>query len=279
MISTEDVVLSLERLQLDIIDPQWVDSFWKEKFSSCPEDLPDDCTDQFGIDNFSELINQLGECRECIEKWLSLRNAEDSVSGENSIAWTSLQDVQYRPLLALLYFYIHSASENLTSAPWVLLGLESSQLYWSLLSIPGSSVFKIFQMFIFDASIEVLKTYKTFDSNDYDFTSEEEKIILKSLHSSLLHFGKLVERFSFSSYLEAVKNSLNLLVNLTRMERQVGVEEFVRSKNASVTTITKLAYLTLKSFCNGTHGRVSEVVRLIFCRIMPNLSLVSGLNL
>lgn len=294
-----DVISTFDAFELNLLDSEWVNEIWREKFTSSPDDLPDEYSEKFSLLNVTESIEAMKQSRRVIKKWLESDPASRAGGSAATASWTALQEVQHKNLLALIYFYVKKATSSCQNSVLVELGIKASEFYFSLLTIPGSSVYNIFQIALFETCMEVFNVYKYLDkvygsqearsqkrrkSIDEDecledeLTPSQQHSVLKMLNQLLLAFQNLIQTFSFKNHVEALKISLVILADLSRTERHAPLDVFTNSNDVSTfVPLARNAFLTMKDFCVEMHGRVSETIRLVLFRIMPNLSLVSVL--
>lgn len=322
MATVADVLAVLEKFELDLVDKQWSDDIWSNDFTSCPDELPDEFGEKFSPLSYCHIVQVIEEADKIINIWLTEGSANtnpplstsaiqsDSESTNScsssaiGVSWTSLQDVDYKKLLAVLYFYICKGQINNQDNNSVHTCVKATNFYYTLLMIPGSNVYKVFNMTLFEKCLETFSLHKYLEiatgrkikktkpkknggfSSDEEFldidetlTLSQQENVLKQLNFLLSTFQQLVNKFNFKKYPEAVNLSLSHLAELTRIERNSTVQEFcANTNNNSFAPLSRNAYLTMKDFCNSRHGRVPENVRLVLYYIMPNLTSVSITN-
>lgn len=307
MASVGDVFTALEKFELDLIEKQWAEDIWTSEFTSCPDDLPDEFFEKFSPLSYCDISQVIDQADKVINLWLNecSDTASDSESTSSSIvgpSWTLLQEFDYKTLLSLLYYYICKGQIHNQDATAVHTCIKATNFYFTLLMIPGSNVYKVFHTTLFEKSLETFSLHKYLeiatrtkvkkvkqtnrnDQHDSDdeylemdetLTLSQQQNVVKQLNFLLTTFQELVNKFSFKKYSEALNMSLNILAELSRIERNSTLQEFsTNSNSSSFAPLSRNAYITMKAFCSNKHGSVSEIIRLVLYYIMPNLTLVS----
>lgn len=308
MASSGDVIAALEKFQLDLIEKQWTDDIWSSEFTICPDDISEEFADKFSPLSYCDIVQVIEQANKIIHIWLAdptdLSGTDESSSTSHLMgpSWTSLQDVDYKKLLALIYFYTCKGQTNNQDTTLVHTCIKVSNLYFTLLIIPGSDIYKIFHLTLFEKCLETLTLHKFLEiatgrkikktqsskknedmSSDDEFLEMDETLtlsqqlnVVKQLNFLLSTFQHLVKKFSFKKYPEAISMSLTILSELTRLERSSTLQEFsTNNTNTSFAPLSRNAYLTMKDFCSCLHGRPSEIIRQVLFYLMPNLTSVS----
>lgn len=308
MVSVCDVISALDKFELDLIEKQWSDDIWSSDFTSCPDDLPEEFGDKFSPLSYCDIVQVIEEADKIIKLWLT--NSTDTTCSESSMSnsgtpvcpsWTLLQDVKFKELLALMYYYTCKGQINNQDNNLVHTCIKATNFYFTLLIIPGSDIYKIFHINLFEKCLETLSLHKFLEiatgrkikkarslrksediSSDDEFLEMDETLtlsqqqnVVKQLNFLMSTFQQFVKKFSFKKYPEALNMSLSILAELTRLERNSNLQDF--STNNTVTSFVPLsrnAYLTMKQFCTTFHGRVSEIIRLVLFYLIPNLTSV-----
>lgn len=263
----QDVIAAINELDLELLPRDWADEIWKEKFSQCPNALPDDYAEKFSILNSTESIEIMEQARQVIHKWLA-KNA-------SGYSWEGLGELDHKKLLALLFFYVKNATECSDDLDSIFLGIKAMDLYLDLLIIPGSKIFNIFHMPLYEACLAIFSLYKVLDDNT-ELTVPQAVALQQDLNDLLKSFKKFVSKFSLKNE-DAMRKTLSNLAEVTRAERGLKIEgSGPINDRKSCLLYTKTAYDVMKCLCDEAHGRPCETSRLAFLHIFPNLSLVGG---
>lgn len=259
-----EVISALNELDLESLQQDWVGRIWKDKFTECPDALPEAYADKFSLTNVS--IEIITTAKKMIKNWLAAGDGQ---------TWEAFKELDYRSLLALLYFYMKNATNNSFDPSSIFLGISATDLYLNLLMIPGSRVYNIFHMSIYEVCLEDFLLYKELDRN-HELTVPQAIAIQTELNNLLITFKEFVSKFSLKNE-EALKLTLRTLADITRAERNSLIESSYNCNDkTSLLLYTKTAFEVLINLCEEAHGRPCETSRLVFVRIMPNLNLVGG---
>ncbi|KAK6627283.1 hypothetical protein RUM44_009760 [Polyplax serrata] len=317
MASVCDVIAALDKFELSLIEKQWTDDIWISEFTTCPDDLPEEFSDKFSPLSYCDIVQVIEDADKIINLWLTasvdastlINDADTSNSSFSntslSPSWTLLQEVNYKNLLALLYYYACKGQINNQDNNMVHTCMKATNFYFTLLTIPGSDIYKIFHISLFEKCLETLAMHKFLEiatgrkikksrsarksedmSSDDEFlemdetlTLSQQQTVVKQLNCLMSTFQQFVNKFSFKKHPEALNMTLQILADLTRLERNSNLHEF--STNNTITSFVPLsrnAYLTMKGLCSNFHGRISEIIRLVLFHLVPNLTSVGGLS-
>uniref|UniRef100_A0A0K2TBV8 NonSMC condensin II complex, subunit D3 [Callithrix jacchus] n=1 Tax=Lepeophtheirus salmonis TaxID=72036 RepID=A0A0K2TBV8_LEPSM len=157
------IVNCLKCLYLDELPIEWVDHVWDSQFTEVNE-LPFSYTNRMNYENLNHI---LGKTTAYITEWVKNYKERPSIStsfndtrsyGVSSI-WATLvaQNIKYKSLIALLYYLMHQGQNLSASEEDRDLCIESSSLYFLLLSLPGSGAFKVFHAVLYCKTLNTFK--------------------------------------------------------------------------------------------------------------------------
>ncbi|KAF6199984.1 hypothetical protein GE061_006282 [Apolygus lucorum] len=168
------------RFQLQHLNPEWVNSQWRQDFSSDKE-LPAEYALILEDEDYAALLNDLCDG---VKDWswsasgdlttnasLDSSNTVDSTQLNSSSradrrSWQTLlnSDVNHKALVAVISTFLKADYKELTDDVSRRLALAASRAYFMLLSIRGSQIFKVFNSILFAQAVESLKVLSLSDN-------------------------------------------------------------------------------------------------------------------
>lgn len=206
-----DVVNEFNKLQLDVLDDDWVQTAHYSEFLEFG-DIPSEyqeVLDSLDIRNVFQCIMK------SIDAWLNADNTED----ERSWAVLSHQ-VMHQKLLAVLAYYIDHGCKNVHTQEYRNNALLASRLYYKLLVVPGYKAYHIYHSQLFAHSLSCLSFPKLMcDHEDNYFNSKELTREVNSIIKQLRHFVNdlraIVEKLHLSPNDMNFEDILSNLVDIT----------------------------------------------------------------
>lgn len=141
-----------ERMQLDKVDQKWLESV--EDFV----DFNDPSDEYLMIIEGQDMSNVLHEMRKAIRRWIDSSDL-DATSEEKEVSWRTLKahKIDSNALLGVLGYIIRTGQRSGVGEDSRQLCLRATSLYFTLLSIPGSSAYCIFHANLFQLAVETFK--------------------------------------------------------------------------------------------------------------------------
>lgn len=261
-----DIYDLFERFQLDTLSTEWVQCLWKDDFSEAVE-IPA----EYELSSNNSVIEELmSTASQFIKDWLSredpindtltesrpstssaLNRSSLNSSHVDSKSWQTLisNNVQHKAIVSLLSVFILKGKTEKHFED-KLRGLIATNLYLTLLAIPGSQVYHIFNPILYSHAIENLKVCSIFNSTNSkakpktkksrgrDFEEEEEEEneinhadeegdwvpsdkpkLVKVLGEVLNDLMFTLKRFQLKGQDDSLLITIQILILLTRIER------------------------------------------------------------
>lgn len=187
-----EIVENLDRLHLDILDPDWVQSIYYSEFLEFG-DLPSEYESALEAVNVRSVFKST---MRAIESWLCTNGKEDK-------SWADLSHhVEHEKLLAILGYYIDHGTKNVLTKEYRKNALLASRLYFKFMSISGFKAYNIYHSQLFAHSLACLGFPKAMcDREDNYFNTKE---LAKEVNSLIM------ELQPFVTDLQAITESLHL---------------------------------------------------------------------
>ncbi|XP_075238282.1 chromosome associated protein D3 [Lycorma delicatula] len=308
------------KFQLELLPVDWVTEIWNNQFAE-PADLPVEY--ELHLENIP--IRQLmNETCACVKQWLATSELCSSVISEvnhstrlsdvssllrscstisaGNKSWQNLLNlsIQHKPLLCLLSTFIHQGKINSLDENVRQVCLGATNLYFILLSIPGSKVYNIFNPVLYAHAVESLKMCSLLDSgsnkqttraktsrrntcdsdssddteNEVCITGSSKVTLTKSLNILLNDMLYLLQRFQLKHERDSLILTIQILVLMTRLEKRVSNFLVNSPSQPSTTSLAHNAYIVLRNLCDPEHGDVQETVKLIMRELLPSIFIV-----
>ena len=278
-----------ENFKLDTLDEKWSDEVWEREFLSFPEP-PVEYSILLGSEDM-ELF--LKETRNVVKKWIEQNMNKDQVSSEerSEVSWQTLTalNINIRGLLAVLGYLIKIGQAAGADEDARQPCLASASLYFTLLSIPGSSSFQVFHPNLYQRAIETLKlsellqnkkTQKVGDfeklyseDKDEELRKSEKITLIKGLNSILFDLITMLNTFYMKYQARSLEITVMSLVDVTKLETEINHFEAHSNHKvaASKTSLSYNAYVALQDLCDLRHGAIKDTIRVIMKYLMPHL--------
>ncbi|XP_077865348.1 condensin-2 complex subunit D3-L-like [Saccoglossus kowalevskii] len=148
-----DTVEALQSLKFCGLAEDYVACVWDTDFLDI-EPLPPDLEED--IKSHNNFTDKLAKVLSALTPW--------SRSGRESIPqgfWTALgdNDLSHRSLIALLYYFIHSADKHKSDIYQKEAAIYAANVYFVLISIPGCAAYNVFHPVLFQKALDVLKLW------------------------------------------------------------------------------------------------------------------------
>ncbi|KAJ8680033.1 hypothetical protein QAD02_015820 [Eretmocerus hayati] len=283
-----DPLQIFENFKLDTLDEYWSNEVWTREFLSFP-DPPVEYSILLGSEDMEA---SLKETVRTVKEWINQNKQDDEEeNGRVEVSWQTLValNINIRGLLAVLGYLMKTGQAAGADEDSRQACLASASLYFTLLSIPGSSTFQVFHPNLYQWAIETLKMcehlveVKKARYTDYEalygddrgdgLLQSEKKTLVCGLNSILFELIKMLETFYMKYQVRSLEMTVTSLVDLTKLETDIN---HFRSKShrpcvASKTTLSYNAYVALKELCDPRHGAKEDTIRLILKYLMPHL--------
>lgn len=222
--------------------------------------------------------------------------------------WVDLTKIlNIKFMLAFFSYYIHKGQRYDSNEDDRELGIHSSSMYLLLLSIPGSNAFRVFHPVLFLKTLDILKLTTKLNvgatspkkgsrgsrsshrksSEDHADGNEDEEAelsylspseankLIRSLNILLNDLLRLSNRFSLKHSADALDETINVLIEITRSEIHNAQGVFVQRHSAnSVSSLAYNAYVALQNLCNPLHGNPKSIITTIMKYIINNILMV-----
>jgi condensin-2 complex subunit D3 len=285
-----DPLQIFENFKLDTLDEKWSDEVWQKEFMSFPEP-PVEYSILLGSEDMEAFLK---EAYSAVKKWIVQNTIRDSSNNKErvEVSWQTFiaLNINIRGLLAILGYLIKTGQNVGADEDSRQACLSSVSLYFTLLSIPGSSTFHVFHPNLYQWAIETLKlsdllvvhkkNYKANDleslyaDNQNEGILQSEKITLvKGLNSILFDLITMLKTFFMKYQVRSLEITVLCLVEVTKLETEVNYFQMYNNTmvKASKTSLSFNAYVALQDLCDIRHGGIEDTIRLIMRYLMPHL--------
>ncbi|XP_071453759.1 condensin-2 complex subunit D3-like [Hetaerina americana] len=274
-----DVDYYVSVLKLDLLEDDWVDAVWENEFITV-DDLPEDF---FEGDNIDQKIEDFRK---------DLRNFET--------VWDILGP-RVKRLLPLIYYFLRQGGKENADIDNRTTAIKASGLYFVLLSIPGSSAYKVFRRLLFEAALEPFKmssllrdessskvkkrqqeeTYE--DDTDSSLFYGQKLGLAAALNDSLRDLLSLLKCYSLKDKADTFETTVQIVASLTLVDCKSthinSADSEVRNNYAAGTLeralfcLTKNAYVALQTLAKGRlQDGNTPCVELVLDNVLPALA-------
>ncbi|XP_001599859.1 condensin-2 complex subunit D3 [Nasonia vitripennis] len=283
-----DPLQIFDNFKLDTLDEEWSNEVWQGEFILFPEP-PVEYSILLGSEDM-ELF--LRETCDAVKKWIELNRCQDESDQDSrvEVSWQTLTalSINIRGLLAVLGYLIKTGQAAGADEDSRQACLASASLYFTLLSIPGSSTYHVFHPNLYHRAIDTLKMSEHLveqkkqritdleslylEERPVAMLKSEKKTLVKSLNSILYDLITLFKTFYMKYQADSLEITIMNLVELTKLETEVNhFQEHSKSLGASTTSLSYNAYVALQDLCDPRHGDAEDVITLIMKYLMPHL--------
>ncbi|CAH1786833.1 unnamed protein product, partial [Owenia fusiformis] len=158
MADTEKLLDALSRLRFHAIDSDWVKETWQQDYTSL-DPLPIETEEDLQENGYH--IETLCATVTLLKPWL--QDKEGSRQG----FWTVLveNELHHKNLVALLFYLMEVGSKRVSSVIQKEAGIVASELYLSLVTVPGSGAFKIFHPLLYQKALDYFKSLNSLSTS------------------------------------------------------------------------------------------------------------------
>lgn len=276
------------------LNEDWIQSVWDGEFMIYNEP-PDEYLMFLESEDMRLLLHE--SCI-IIQTWLEEgKNQNNSENYCSEISWNTLitMNIKVHALLAVLGYIIKTGQNKETNEETRQSCLYATNLYFVLLTIPGSSAFNIFHSNLYQQAIEILKMCseqlqpsikkrnKKIYLNDLNATDElvneinilsphEKEILIKNLNIIICSFIVMIKSFWFKDHVQSLDITIHGLVEITKIEDDYTVIQcFDKQVGTLDVSLPQNAYMALKELCNNKHGPIEITITFIAKYILPRL--------
>lgn len=308
-----DIYDLFSKFELDLLPKEWVQTLWKDDFTLAHE-FPTEYDMHMENVDIGELMSSASAF---IKEWLesdkkssihrpstSLNRSSLNSSVVDSRSWQNLisNNVHHRSLVAMLSIFIFQGkTEKYFEVK--RLGLIATDLYFTLLAIPGSQVFHIFNPILYSHAVENLKICNSLVSslasakppakkrksrqNDDDFDDDdddgnesdgegtlstpEKSMIIKMLSNLLGNLHYTFKNFQMKGQDDSLLITIQILILITRLERNSSTSLSKSPAQNSISYLSFKSYKILQDLFCPDHGEVQALVKLTMRELMPGL--------
>lgn len=283
-----DLLQVFENFKLDTLDENWSDEVWSSEFLSFPEP-PVEYSILLGSEDIQTFLRET--CR-IIKIWMAENKKIDEIE-ENEraeVSWQTLAalNVNIRGLLAVLGYLIKVGLAAGSDEDSRQACLASASLYFTLLSIPGSTTYQVFHPNLFERAVDTLKLSEHLivirktrvtdleslylDDQPEDMLQSEKTTLVISLNSILYDMITMLKSFYMKYQLRSLEILIINLVDVTKIESDVNIfQSHYKRNEATKASLSYNAYVALMDLCEPRHGVVEDTIRLIIKYLMPHL--------
>ncbi|XP_011502811.1 PREDICTED: condensin-2 complex subunit D3-like [Ceratosolen solmsi marchali] len=285
-----DPLQIFENFKLDTLDEKWSDEVWQKEFMSFPEP-PADYSILLGSEDMEAYLK---EAYSAVKNWILHNTIKDNVNDQDrvEVSWQTFiaLNINIRGLLAILGYLIKTGQNVGADEDSRQACLSSTSLYFTLLSIPGSSTFHVFHPNLYQWAIETLKLsellvvhkknhrindLESLYANDQNegILQSEKITLVKGLNSILFDLITMLKTFYMKYQVRSLEITVLCLVEVTKLETEVNHFQTYHNKmmiKASKTSLSFNAYVALQDLCDTRHGGIEDTIRLIMKYLMPH---------
>ncbi|XP_046402175.1 condensin-2 complex subunit D3-like [Ischnura elegans] len=285
-----DVEYYVSVFKLDSLEDEWVDAVWENEFITVDE-LSQDF---YGNENIDQRIvdfrKELG----------AFTGGGSNDTSDTQKLWDSLGP-QVKKLLPFIYYFIRQGIREDSDVECKTTSVKASGLYFVLLSIPGSSAYKVFRRLLFESALEPFKlssllrdessakgkrrnNEETFEDDTDNTLFYGQKLgLATALNDSLRDLLTLLKCFSLKDKADTFETTVQTIATLTVVDSRSthinSADSEARNNYApgsldkALYCLTKNAYVALQTLAKGRlqDGNV-PCVELVLDNILPALA-------
>lgn len=267
--------------KLDTLDEGWIKSVWDAEFIVYDEP-PDECLEYLESDDARLLLH---ESRIILKAWLTANEREHE---DPEFSWQALMilNINVRSLLAMLGYIIKAGQHAETDHDSREACLEATSLYLMLLTVPGSTAFRVYHSNLYQRAIETLKISESlfpsvesgkevdminFSINDepsdrcIGLSQSKRSKLAGGLNRIIADLITMLKSFRFKEHTESLDVTIRMLLDVTRLEM------YTKSHNQGIASLSRNAFAALEELCSSNHGTVALTIMLIAQYMLPDL--------
>ncbi|KAG8232858.1 hypothetical protein J437_LFUL012662, partial [Ladona fulva] len=280
----------ISSFQLETLDDGWVESVWENEFMEL-EELP---TEYLSSEEFDMVVQDFK---------VEIKNVILSCSAENNESlriWDILGQHTKR-LLPVIYYFINQGKVDSENDESRSACLSAASLYFLLLSIPGSSAYRVFRTLLFENALDCFKLSsllkeestgkKRIQDEDYDEGDNEGLFygqkyqLAEGLNSALLDLLSLLKIFSLKDKQTSFELVVQTLTSLTQVDNKISKLNFAWSHASKYNLPThrnlddllhSLSYNAFVALYLLSRGRLHEsdvaCVEMVLDNLLPGLA-------
>ncbi|XP_076755757.1 condensin-2 complex subunit D3 isoform X1 [Xylocopa sonorina] len=275
------------------LNEDWIQSIWHGEFMIYNEP-PEEYLMFLESEDMRLLLHET-----CIIVNAWLENGRDQNNPGNyrsEISWNTLitMDIKVRALLAVLGYIIKNGQSKEADEESKESCLYATNLYFVLLTIPGTSAFNIFHPNLYQRAIGILKISseqlqppvkkrnKAMNLDDLNITDElaneviilssnEKRILIKNLNIIVCSFITMTKSFWFKDHVQSLNITIEGLVEITKIEDDCTVSQSFKDTGTLNVSLPQNAYAALKELCDYKHGPVKVTITIIAKYVLPRM--------
>ena len=159
MADAESTIKALKSLQTELLGYEWINEVWNQEFADY-----DPITNEYQelLNKSDNHLGNLKHIHSCMKKWIG-KGRDDTCDG----FWTSLveHDISRKGIIAILFYIYEIGQKKVANAIQKEASIVAADVYFSLISIPGSGAFKIYHPVLFEKMVNVFKTWDTLEKS------------------------------------------------------------------------------------------------------------------
>lgn len=278
-----------DEFRLEGLDDKWVKSVWESEF----------LTFNKPPDSYAEILNSedtyvlLSHSSGVIRNWITEGKKEENVGSRAEVSWQTLISLNINPrsLLPVLGYLIKSGQAFDADEEARQFCLKATDLYFALLSVPGSNAFQVFHHNLYQLALSTFKlseslvqksrkTRANMDLEDLygpeadDTLFATEKLTLtKGLNTLMFNMTEMLKEFCLCHQPRSLEITVHFLFQVAILAREVinFADEEKIGTQPTINSLSYNAYTALNILCSSNHGPVDITIRLIAKYLLPNL--------